>query len=149
MNNATLNRFFSLHFFLPFIIAALSLVHLALLHKDGSNNPLGIDSKVDKVWRLDNKMITDEERRKLTEFPARVACRPFLPEPRNITSDFWNGLDNLQIGYGLDVTEFGTLCFLRTFAGAVLNHLSTSYPDGELAHEIDEQRLSYMVYRRS
>ena len=49
VNNATLNRFFSLHFFLPFIIAALSLVHLALLHKDGSNNPLGVDSKGDKI----------------------------------------------------------------------------------------------------
>ena len=49
VNNATLNRFFSLHFFLPFLIAALSLIHLALLHKDGSNNPLGIDSKVDKI----------------------------------------------------------------------------------------------------
>ena len=49
MNNATLNRFFSLHFFLPFVIAALSLIHLALLHKDGSNNPLGVDSKGDKI----------------------------------------------------------------------------------------------------
>lgn len=49
INNATLNRFYSLHFLLPFVIAGLSLVHLALLHKDGSNNPLGIDSAVDKV----------------------------------------------------------------------------------------------------
>nr|QYC61813.1 apocytochrome b [Paralia sulcata] len=49
VDNATLNRFFSLHFFLPFIIAGLSLLHLALLHKDGSNNPLGVDSSVDKV----------------------------------------------------------------------------------------------------
>ena len=49
VSNATLNRFFSLHFFLPFIIAALSVVHLALLHRDGSNNPLGIDSSVDKI----------------------------------------------------------------------------------------------------
>ena len=49
VSNATLNRFYSLHFLLPFIIAGLSLVHLALLHKDGSNNPLGIDSAVDKV----------------------------------------------------------------------------------------------------
>jgi len=46
---STLNRFFSLHFFLPFIIAGLSLVHLALLHRDGSNNPLGVDTGVDKV----------------------------------------------------------------------------------------------------
>ena len=49
VSNATLNRFFSLHFVLPFVIAALVLIHLALLHKDGSNNPLGIDSSVDKI----------------------------------------------------------------------------------------------------
>jgi ubiquinol-cytochrome c reductase cytochrome b subunit len=49
VDNATLNRFFSLHFFLPFIIAALSLLHLALLHKDGSNNPLGVDTSMDKI----------------------------------------------------------------------------------------------------
>lgn len=49
VNNATLNRFFSLHFLLPFLIAGLTLLHLALLHKDGSNNPLGVDSGVDKV----------------------------------------------------------------------------------------------------
>lgn len=49
VNNATLNRFFSLHFFLPFVLAALSLVHLSLLHKVGSNNPLGSDSYIDKI----------------------------------------------------------------------------------------------------
>ena len=49
VNNATLNRFFSLHFFLPFIIAGVSVIHLALLHKDGSNNPLGTDGNVDKI----------------------------------------------------------------------------------------------------
>jgi ubiquinol-cytochrome c reductase cytochrome b subunit len=49
VNNATLNRFFSLHFLLPFVIAGLTVLHLALLHKDGSNNPLGVDTGVDKV----------------------------------------------------------------------------------------------------
>jgi len=49
ITNATLNRFFSLHFFLPFVIVGLTVIHLALLHKDGSNNPLGVDSGVDKV----------------------------------------------------------------------------------------------------
>jgi len=49
VDNATLNRFFSLHFVLPFVIAGLVIVHLALLHKDGSNNPLGIDSSTDKI----------------------------------------------------------------------------------------------------
>ena len=49
VSNATLNRFFSLHFTFPFLIAGLSLVHLALLHKDGSNNPLGVDTSIDKI----------------------------------------------------------------------------------------------------
>nr|YP_011017636.1 apocytochrome b [Campylaephora kondoi]YP_011017637.1 apocytochrome b [Campylaephora kondoi]WQF69459.1 apocytochrome b [Campylaephora kondoi]WQF69460.1 apocytochrome b [Campylaephora kondoi] len=49
VDNATLNRFFSLHYLLPFVIAAASLLHLTLLHQDGSGNPLGIESKVDKI----------------------------------------------------------------------------------------------------
>merc|ERR1712127_242742 len=49
VDNATLNRFFSLHYLLPFAIAGVSLVHLVLLHENGSNNPLGIDSKMGKV----------------------------------------------------------------------------------------------------
>ena len=49
VDNATLNRFFSLHYLLPFLIVAASLLHLIILHQDGSGNPLGIDSSVDKV----------------------------------------------------------------------------------------------------
>lgn len=49
VDNATLNRFFSFHYLFPFIIAALSLIHLALLHQDGSGNPLGINSSIDKI----------------------------------------------------------------------------------------------------
>ena len=49
INNATLNRFFSLHFVLPFVIVGVTIIHLALLHKDGSNNPLGVESGVAKV----------------------------------------------------------------------------------------------------
>jgi len=48
VDNATLNRFFSLHYLIPFIIAGLSLVHLALIHNGGSNNPLGGDSEYDR-----------------------------------------------------------------------------------------------------
>jgi ubiquinol-cytochrome c reductase cytochrome b subunit len=44
VNNPTLNRFFSIHFVLPFVIAGLTIIHLALLHKDGSNNPIGCDT---------------------------------------------------------------------------------------------------------
>jgi len=49
VDNATLNRFFSLHYLLPFVIAGLVLIHLALLHKDGSNNPIGINSALDNI----------------------------------------------------------------------------------------------------
>lgn len=48
VNNATLNRFFALHYLLPFIILALVFVHLMALHRFGSNNPTGIDVKTDK-----------------------------------------------------------------------------------------------------
>ena len=50
VNNATLNRFFSLHFVLPFIIAALVLMHLISLHDvAGSSNPLGISGNYDRL----------------------------------------------------------------------------------------------------
>nr|QJH88490.1 cytochrome b [Pterocladiophila hemisphaerica] len=49
VDNATLNRFFSLHYLLPFIIIAISIVHLILLHQNGSSNPLGINSTIDKI----------------------------------------------------------------------------------------------------
>ncbi len=50
VDNATLNRFFSLHYLLPFVIAALVGAHLILLHTHGSNNnPLGIDGKTNTV----------------------------------------------------------------------------------------------------
>ena len=47
--NPTLNRFFSLHYTLPFVIAGLALVHLVLLHMEGSSNPLGVDSRTDRI----------------------------------------------------------------------------------------------------
>jgi quinol-cytochrome oxidoreductase complex cytochrome b subunit len=49
VNNATLNRFLSLHYLLPFLIVGMTLVHLSLLHQWGSNNPLGINTNVDSV----------------------------------------------------------------------------------------------------
>jgi len=49
VDNATLNRFFSLHYLMPFVIAGLTVVHLSLLHTEGSNNPIGINTNVDTV----------------------------------------------------------------------------------------------------
>ena len=49
VNAPTLRRFYTVHFVLPFIIAAVSIIHLALLHKDGSSSPIGSDTGVDDV----------------------------------------------------------------------------------------------------
>ncbi|MCG7985201.1 MAG: cytochrome b N-terminal domain-containing protein [Candidatus Thiodiazotropha lotti] len=45
ISDATLNRFFALHFLLPFILAALVFIHIVALHKVGSNNPDGVEIK--------------------------------------------------------------------------------------------------------
>nr|QBF44166.1 cytochrome b [Simulium quinquestriatum] len=49
VDNATLTRFFTFHFLIPFIVAAATMVHLLFLHQTGSNNPLGINSNIDKI----------------------------------------------------------------------------------------------------
>nr|QXM16907.1 cytochrome b [Neoneuromus vanderweelei] len=49
VDNATLTRFFTFHFILPFIVLALMIIHLLFLHQTGSNNPLGINSNYDKI----------------------------------------------------------------------------------------------------
>jgi len=50
VNNATLNRFFALHFVLPFVLAALVLMHLIALHDTaGSSNPLGVSGNFDRI----------------------------------------------------------------------------------------------------
>nr|AFX73468.1 apocytochrome b [Oscarella tuberculata] len=49
VSNATLNRFYSLHYLLPFILAALALIHIFLLHEEGSNNPIGVRGDIDVI----------------------------------------------------------------------------------------------------
>nr|YP_010956990.1 cytochrome b [Prionotus carolinus]WMY90174.1 cytochrome b [Prionotus carolinus] len=49
VDNATLTRFFAFHFLFPFVILGATLIHLLFLHETGSNNPLGLSSKVDKI----------------------------------------------------------------------------------------------------
>ena len=50
VSNATLNRFFALHFVLPFVLAALALMHLIVLHDSaGSGNPLGVSGNSDRL----------------------------------------------------------------------------------------------------
>lgn len=49
IENATLTRFFRFHFILPFLIIAIVIIHLILLHETGSRNPLGTKSNLDKI----------------------------------------------------------------------------------------------------
>nr|WHM51756.1 cytochrome b [Reticulitermes virginicus] len=49
VDNATLTRFFALHFLVPFVIAAVTMIHLLFLHQTGSNNPLGLNKNTDKI----------------------------------------------------------------------------------------------------
>nr|QTF74331.1 cytochrome b [Sphecapatoclea sp.] len=49
VDNATLTRFFTFHFILPFIVLATTLIHILFLHETGSNNPIGLNSNTDKI----------------------------------------------------------------------------------------------------
>nr|YP_009555382.1 cytochrome b [Triodia sylvina]AZU95919.1 cytochrome b [Triodia sylvina] len=49
VDNATLTRFYTFHFLLPFILIMMTMIHLLFLHQYGSNNPLGINSNLDKI----------------------------------------------------------------------------------------------------
>lgn len=49
VDNATLNRFFSFHFLIPFIILGTVITHLLFLHQTGSNNPLGLKRESEKI----------------------------------------------------------------------------------------------------
>nr|YP_009742245.1 cytochrome b [Zemeros flegyas]QID90322.1 cytochrome b [Zemeros flegyas] len=49
VDNATLTRFYTFHFLLPFIVLMMVMIHLLFLHQTGSNNPLGINSNLDKI----------------------------------------------------------------------------------------------------
>lgn len=49
VDNATLSRFFRLHFILPFLITIITIIHLFFLHLTGSRNPIGVNSNLDKI----------------------------------------------------------------------------------------------------
>lgn len=50
INNATLNRFYSIHFILPFLISFIVIIHLYFLHNTGSSNPLGLNRNLYKIF---------------------------------------------------------------------------------------------------
>lgn len=50
VNNATLNRFYSIHFIIPFMILFIVIIHLFFLHQSGSSNPLGLNRNLNKIY---------------------------------------------------------------------------------------------------
>ena len=61
VRNATLTRFFALHFLVPLVVTAVVVLHIFMLHSTGSNNPLGVSSSGDKIpfhWYYTIKDIT-------------------------------------------------------------------------------------------
>ena len=88
VNNATLTRFFSLHYLFPFIIAALVIGHLYFLHEQKSSNPLGIQIARDKIPFHPYFSSKDLNRRIIIIFLFILICiqRPFsLIDPENFT----------------------------------------------------------------
>nr|ACB41354.1 cytochrome b [Tetranychus urticae] len=59
VDNPTLNRFFSLHFLMPLIILAMSMIHLSILHEKGSSNQMGFNSSKDKIYFNKSFMFKD------------------------------------------------------------------------------------------
>jgi len=49
VSNSTLGRFYSLHFLLPFVLVAFTMIHILFLHQTGSRNPLGLNSNYEKL----------------------------------------------------------------------------------------------------
>uniref|UniRef100_UPI0030FEE854 cytochrome b n=1 Tax=Struwela camposi TaxID=2859449 RepID=UPI0030FEE854 len=88
VDNATLNRFFALHFLLPFVIAALAMIHILFLHQTGSNNPLGLNSNSDKIpfhWYYTSKDILGMTIMLLTLLLVTLFWPNMFGDPENFT----------------------------------------------------------------
>ena len=81
VDNPTLNRFFSLHYLLPFVIVAVVGLHLVALHTHGSNNPLGIDRQGAAGFDPVPPVLHDQGHVRAVRVPDRLrGLRVLLPE---------------------------------------------------------------------
>ena len=78
VDNPTLNRFFSLHYLLPFVLVGVVFLHVAALHITGSNNPLGIDVKGAAGHAAVPSVLHDEGQRRPVRVPARLRAAGVL-----------------------------------------------------------------------
>ena len=82
VDNPTLNRFFSLHYLLPFVLVGVVFLHVAALHITGSNNPLGIDVKSPQDTLPFHPYYTIEGQRRHLRVPDRLrGVRVLRAEP--------------------------------------------------------------------
>ena len=90
VDNPTLNRFFSLHYLLPFVLVGVVFLHVAALHVVGSNNPLGIDVKSPQDTRAVPSVLHGEGQRRPVRVLHRLrdpgVLRAELPGRRRTTS---------------------------------------------------------------
>ncbi len=86
VDNPTLNRFFSLHYLLPFVIAGLVILHIWALHVPGNNNPTGVNVKSEERHRSLPPVLHGEGRLRDRGVPAAVrqlrVLQPERPGPR-------------------------------------------------------------------
>nr|YP_010990667.1 cytochrome b [Paravarcia deceptrix]WOW99111.1 cytochrome b [Paravarcia deceptrix] len=88
VDNPTLNRFFTFHFILPFIVAVMVLTHLIFLHETGSSNPIGLKNNIDKIPFHPYFTIKDilGMVMVITIFTTLINMSPFmLTDPENFT----------------------------------------------------------------
>nr|YP_010611152.1 cytochrome b [Metcalfa pruinosa]QWV61029.1 cytochrome b [Metcalfa pruinosa]WAR47344.1 cytochrome b [Metcalfa pruinosa] len=88
VDNPTLNRFFTFHFILPFILSMMVLTHLIFLHETGSSNPIGTTNNIDKIPFHPYFTIKDIMGMNLTilVFSILINTNPFLTmDPENFT----------------------------------------------------------------
>nr|UZT67566.1 cytochrome b [Oberthuerella sharkeyi] len=93
VDNPSLNRFYSLHFIMPFIIFLMMMMHLMSLHNTGSNNPLGLNSNIYKIPFHDYFTIKDIQGFLIMFLMLLFLCcfKPYIlsdPENFNFASSF-------------------------------------------------------------
>nr|AKS04329.1 cytochrome b [Parasagitta elegans] len=89
VDNATLTRFFTFHFLVPFVVTVMAGLHIFLLHATGSNNPLGVNSTSDKIpfhWYYSVKDMMGFVLLLSLLFTLMIYAPNFLGEPDNFVA---------------------------------------------------------------
>nr|WVH37072.1 apocytochrome b [Meteora sporadica]WVH37080.1 apocytochrome b [Meteora sporadica] len=126
VGNATLNRFFSFHFAIPFILAGLALLHLLLLHEEGSNNPLGVD-----LTKKSNPTLSDKQTKVQYKVEGSKMKNVFVNQPSFKEKDLDKDKQKLPFHPYFTVKDLhGLIVFLIFFSYYVFfNPNELGHPD--------------------